>query len=1691
MPRSTTPSGVDRIEDAYPLVSSQASMLSECLASDDPSLYVEQTILRFTGPLDQERFHKAWSRVTQALPPLRTVFAWRGAQPMQVVLRSVEDNWTVKDLSGLTAERQDDEIRRHVITDRLAGFDLRKGPLSRYALFTLGPDTHVFVWTHHHLILDGWSVGLLVSLVERAYAEGTAPDPQGAAHHKFVEWLAGRNDKESRNFWATHLEGYVPSPLPGIETVPQKTPADEDTDAWVQHSIPDNILGRWECRLAAGRITLSTLITAAWAVTVQRHAGSEETVVGLTSASRPREIPESLRHVGVYVDVAPLRLAPPEGMTVREWLPHVQQLSRRVMSHNFSGEQVPPHMKSVDLPLLQNAVVLQNSLQNKQAWTRFADLQINDVDFFVRTGVPIMLMAFIHNGLQMRCIFDPHRVEAETARDFLDHFVVVLQAMADTPDTPVNELPILTDAERALVDGINITGVPAGKPGVHHRFAELAQEDPAHLALTGPGGDLTYGEVEERTRRLASRLIDAGAGSEKIVAIIIGRSSELVEAMLATHRSGAAFCVVNPDGPSLRWDVLREDLDPAVVLVRRDEAPEQLINDPDVMIFEDAVSEPPKQVELPTTTAPEQLAYVVFTSGSTGKPKGVMVTHGGLDNVVGSEIERMELDRSARMLQFCATTFDVFILEVFATFGAGATLVVGRDEDVAPTERMAPFMSQFGVTHAIYTPSALAALPEPLDVPTLRTLSTIGEPLSVDLVERYAGKYHVFNLYGPAEASIVTLGHHCVLENGDPPIGAPIRNTTVHILGPGRAEIPFSTPGELFLEGICLARGYLKQPEVTARAFPETHRGRLYATGDLVTRCRDGLVLFKGRTDDQVKIRGFRIEPAEIEHVLLGHVDVTSAVVVGRGTGAERGLSAYVVLDPQKSECSEDSARRVESWRQLYESTYGAAGLEGDGVRRFVGWRDSFANQRIPAEQMNRWGAETVERILFSKPGTVLDVGCGTGIVLLPLAEAGVDVTGLDMSERALNEVRRNILQLPPGSGHIKLQQCAADAIGSLEGTFDIVVLNSVIQYFPSASYLSHVLDLAWSKLRSGGQLFIGDIRALQLLPEFHLARLKEQNCEDESIITAEQVLAAVRDDEELVLDPGFFASWAADKVDAIVSPVVKNLPDSNEMSLFRYDVRILKHETDVPPARLPEPHVTYDLDAFWAALSDSAEAVVLEGIRDARTAELVDDWCTRDLTMPTVAGIPVHVADIDERLTSLGYDLDAVPGPLAGSLRILASRKLRAAARLGLAARLADNRNQEKTVNSPLERRRETRVIEELHQLVEQAFPAHMRPDSITVLDEIPRNSNDKVNKSQLPAPIPFERHEKNVDAADAVEFTAARIFGEVLHLPPLPVNLNFFHTGGNSLLGLSLCSKLSENFDVDIEVRSLLEHPTPRGMAGMVRDLLACESRRPDPVVLLKNGTSQPVFLVHAAAGNAMAYLPLVQVLPSDTKIYGLEEPNVDVPTTSMRDLAAYYVERIREIQPSGPYVVGGWSFGGLVASLMADQLTREEQQARLILVDAPVPRSDVTGGLNRARFTAYLSHRLGPIVTEVGNAVGDKGTDDDFVERVISVANLEDVGAGIVQKLWESYRRSLQLMSTFEPPSFGGESILYRAEDQSLGTTEQIDTSIDLGWGLYLPGLQVVPIEGDHVSIMLEPRVAQLASDLAQRLADWDAA
>lgn len=1686
-----TASGVARIEDAYRLVPSQASMLSECLASDDRSLYVEQIVLRLTGAFDLTRFQRAWAQVMQACPPLRTVFAWRGVEPLQVVLRSIEPGWDVRDLSGLTVQQQDDEIRRFVVADRAAGFDLRRGPLTRFALFFLGDDSQAFVWTHHHLIMDGWSVALLVTTVAKAYADGDQPTPQGRAHHEFVDWLAARDDSEGREFWQQQLSGYVPEPLPGIGSIPGSEMTDPDVDSWVQHTIPEVILRQWEKSLAGERITLSALVTAAWAITVQRHAGAAETVVGLTNASRPLDLPGATQHVGVYVDVAPLRLAPPEGVTVRQWLHEVQQQSRAVMEHSFSGDrELPKSPDSVGVPLLQNSVVLQNSLQDGDAWNHFADLRIDSVDFFVRTGVPIMLMAFTHQGLRLRCIFDPYRVERSVAQKFLDHFIVVLRAMAEAPETLVNELPLLTDSERALVDSTNATDRTVGIPGMHHRFVELAHTEPTRVALDGISGQLTYGEVEERTGRLASWLVAAGAGPERIVALVMGRSSDLVEAMLATHRAGAAFCVVNPQEPAQRWEILREDLEPAVVVVRRDEIPDDLVDDPDVLVFEDSVASPGPEVSLPTTTDADQLAYIVFTSGSTGKPKGVMVTHGGLRNVVDHEIDRMELAPEHRVLQFCAISFDVFVLEVFVTFGVGATLVVGRDEDVAPTGRMVEFMRRLGVTHAIYTPSAVSALPVPLEVPSLQMLGLVGEKCSLDLVEQYAGRYRVLNLYGPAEASIVTLDHYCTPSEGDPPIGTPTYNTQANIFGPGHTEIPFETPGELFLGGASLARGYLKQPDATERAFQTTRLGRLYATGDLVSRRDDGLVLFKGRTDDQVKVRGFRVEPAEIEHALLAHPEVIRVVVVGRGSGVDRGLSAYVVLNPEQEAGSEAASERVESWRQLYEAIYETANHENDEHRRFVGWRDSFGNQKIPTDQMSRWGAEAVSRVLASEPANVLDVGCGTGVILLPLAVAGVDVTGVDISKRALDEVRRSTDALGSGAGQIHLQAASADGIADIDETFDAVVLNSVVQYFPSSDYLTRVLDLAWSKLRPGGQLFVGDVRSLQLLPEFHLARLAEHERKSGDPVTVERVRVAMRDDEELVLSPSFFSSWAADKPDARVSPVAKQLPDFHEMSLFRYDVRILRVRDLAGSAEFPSRTCEVrGLDGLWRAIGDNLPIILVEGIRDSRTVALVDEWVALDRGESPVGGEPVDVADVAVRLAGMGYEMDAVLGDQAGALRLLVSRGLSVEARAALTSQFADGTQANRGVNSPLERRRETRVVEDLYRLAENTLPMHMRPDSITVLAELPMNSNNKVDKARLPDPVSIERTEADADAADAVEFVVSRLFGEVLHASPLPVTLNFFHAGGNSLLGMALCSRVNESFGVSIELRELLEEPTPRRMARLIRKAFDDKRRRPNTVVLLQDGSSQPVFLVHAAAGNAMAYLPLVQGLSSGTRIYGLQEPDSDTELTSLKQLAEYYVGRVLDLNPDGSCVVGGWSFGGVVASIMAELLAERGHRVRLVIMDASVPDPQMGFGLNRARFALYLSHRLGPRVTEVANEMGDEGTDDEFVERVIAESNVDGMGvADVLRDLKSAYRKSISLLSSFRAPVFNGEAILYRATDQSLGTSETMNTSEDLGWGQHLSGLRIVPIKGNHVTMMFEPGVAALASDLARRLIEW---
>lgn len=1681
-----TPSGAALIEDAYPLGPSQAAMLSECLASDDRSLYVEQAVLRFRGDLDLPRFRQAWREVVRAYPSLRTAFAWRGKQPLQVLLREADFEWVEVDLSAEGEDTQHELVRARVVEDRVRGFNLRHAPLMRLTIFRHAPQRTTVIWTHHHLVLDGWSVALIVEAVSRVYMTGVALERQQPFQREFLSWLSGEQVRASAGYWREALEGFTPHALPGVRLTAESEGVDAHEEIWAEEIIPTKTLRSWTDWLASERLTLSTLVTAAWAVTTQRHAGTAEVVIGVAHSGRPNSLPDAARQVGVFVDTAPMRVAPPAGREVRSWLQEVQAHAARIRAHGHAHREATEQASGAGVPLMQTAVVLQNALQDENAWERFADLHIESVEFFVRTGIPLILMAYPHRGLRLRCIHDPLRVDSNLAQEFLDHVVVILHAMMDDPSAAVSDLPILTEAERAVTSAQHPAVAPSGVPGVHHAITGWARSQPDEIAILGTPGSVTYGELEERTRTWANHLVNRGATLGNVVAIVMARSADLVTALVAVHRAGLAFCVVNPQDPQPRIQSLLVDLDCAVVLSRAADQPAWLANDARVLLVDELDGSASLLAELPDSTRPNDLAYVVYTSGSTGLPKGVLVEHGGLRNVIDAEIALMEMGPGDRHMQFCSITFDPLVLEVFTALGSGATLVVGSDDEVAPTDRLEGFMTRMGVTSVIFTPSALEALPRALRVPSLRILSVGGEKCSSAIVSTYGADYRILNQYGPAEATIMTTAHFCEVGEGDPPIGWTCAGMRVYVLGPGGEELPLATPGELFIGGRGLARGYLNNADETARRFRETGRGRLYATGDRVSRRRDGVLLFHGRTDEQVKIRGFRVEPGEVEEALRRHPEVSAAAVVAHGEGRERGLAAYVVLASQREELSEDALERLEGWRLLYDTTYQRAVNEQPEERQFVGWRDSYASDRIPASEMRSWGREALERILEAGPRRVLDIGCGTGIILLPLLEAGLEVAGVDLSGEALAEIRARLAA--EGQSEPLLVQSAAHQLDAVPGVFDTVVLNSVIQYFPSVEYLTQVLDIAWERLVPGGCLFVGDVRSLPLLPAFHVSRLGG------TAASAGEVAQEIRGEEELVVSPAFFEQWATLRGVVAHAAMVKALPDRNEMVLFRYDVRLVKEggRPDVTDARVTR---VPDAAAFEAAMKASDSLVVLEGVRDLRTAMWVDHG-EAGTGGPGVPGDAINVPSLAAAARELGYRLDPIAGTRPGQVHLVASQGLDLVARLRFIASQRWTGGEGPLGNDPLRARRAARVTKELYGVVTEALPPHMRPTSISVLDAMPLSASGKIDRNRLPRPSGAPIDVPDQQPEDSIEFRIERIVSTVLRCGRVPVRENLFHLGGNSLLAMSIASEINRTLGVGLELHHLLQDPTVRGMANRVRSLHATLGQPRDPLVVLSegDGTKPPLFLVHAASGNAMAYLNLAKALPG-REVIGLEEPDPSAGVATFSGLVDHYTERIRRSHPDGPCVVGGWSFGGLVAAHVARELEAGGRLVHVLLIDSSVPPEGVTRPteINRARFVGYVGTRMGIHAQEQASRIDTSLSEVEYVRQLAAVAGLDHVDPAIIEDVVGAYHRSLALIAGYRPPYMASPATLLRASDplpEALREPMMDRSEPHLGWGDALSSLKVVPVEGNHLSMMAAPHVQGLATALLERLSSWEA-
>ncbi|MEU0842433.1 non-ribosomal peptide synthase/polyketide synthase [Streptomyces sp. NPDC005962] len=853
----------------------------------DSTEYITPLALRMRGALDVRALEEALTALVARHESLRTTFDAVDGRGVQIVHEPSAIHLTRHDLSELPAERREAELTELLARERERPFDLRRGPLLRAGLIRLDAEDHALTLTLHHIITDGWSTGVLMGDLRELYRAGSRGDaaalpPLPVGYADFAAWqraeLDGPSTDEQLAYWTQQLRGAEPLELPTDRPRPAVR---SGHGATVEFDVPAAVNRRLKEYGQARGTTLFMTLVAAAQVLLARLSGQDDIAVGTVTSGRERAEAEHL--IGFFVNTLVLRSSVDAERGFTDFLADVRGTVLDAFAHQSVPfervvDEVQPARDTSRTPLFQAMVVLQNLPGGP---LDLPGLALEDIAPETSTASFDLTLEFAEaDGGVLRGLisYSTDLFDAPTAERMGAALVTLLTGIADDPDRAVGALPLATPAElrRTLVEW-NATARPVPPATLAELFARQAAVSPDATAVRYGAGALTFAELDTAANRLAHRLTGRGVGPEKLVALVLPRSVEMVVAQLAVAKAGGAFLPVDPNYPAERVAFMLRDAEPLVVL------------DDSASVW---AGDGPDHAPAVRGLTPDHPAYVIYTSGSTGVPKAVVVTHAGLASFSSAAAGHYGVRAGDRVLQFASPSFDASVLELCVSLPSGAALVVAEEGPLLG-ERLAEVLAEHRITHTLIPPAALATVPEAAreaGLPDLRTLIVGGDACSAELVDRWAPGRRMINSYGPTESTVVsTWSGPLAAGSGAPPIGGPIPNTRAYVLDSALRPVPVGVAGELYVAGAGLARGYLRRPGLTASRFLADPfgpaGGRMYRTGDVVRWTADGELRFVGRADDQVKVRGFRIEPGEVENALRRSPEVREAVVAVRDTG--------------------------------------------------------------------------------------------------------------------------------------------------------------------------------------------------------------------------------------------------------------------------------------------------------------------------------------------------------------------------------------------------------------------------------------------------------------------------------------------------------------------------------------------------------------------------------------------------------------------------------------------------------------------------------------------------------------------------------------------------------------------------------------------------------------------------------------
>ncbi len=1448
-----------RSATTFPLSYGQQALWLLSKEHPDSAAYHTPFAVRIRSPLSVDTLREIFSILVDRHASLRTSFAEVDGRLQQRVQLVGEPDFRVHDASASSREALD----AAVVDAYRRPFDLEQGPMVHVDLFRVGADDHVLLITIHHIVYDAWSAWILQDELRALYetlARGGRIQlpPPGRAYADFVtdqrKWLEGPDAERSWAYWRHQLDGELPT-----LDLPRAFGATTGRARSRGGKLDVALESRWTARLKqvarAEDATPFMVLLAAFEILLGRLSGAHDILVGVPTTGRGHA--DDQNTVGYFANPVVLRSNLSQQLSFAELLRNIKATTLAALAHQdypfpLVVERLQPRREPGRHPVFQVGFVLQQSTRSEESmdlWASdrsgrrlsYAGVEVEPFELREHEGQAELALEMVETSDGFRGIvrFDAERYLPSAVERWMGYYVRILEQALTDPERRIHSLELMSEEERSTTVDRWVGGEQSFcEPRcIHELFAAQVPLRGDAVAVRCGDEQLGYRELDERAELVAEGLVALGVKPETLVGLCVERSVDLVVAILGILKAGGAYVPLDPAYPPARLSLIIEDAELSVIVA--DEASARCLPEHGARILrleDPREGSPATHAGAREAPSADSAAYVIYTSGSTGRPKGVVVTHRNVTRLFQATQPEFGFDASDVWTLFHSYAFDFSVWEIWGALCYGGRLVVVPFDVSRTPERFMRLLVDEGVTVLNQTPTAFSQLMAVDEGGPLRLRWVIfgGEALSPRMLRPWFERHpdhdtRLVNMYGITETTVhvtFSLVTRDEVEGRSPPsIGRPLPDLRVHLLDRDGRPVPQGLPGELHVGGPGVARGYLRRPELTAERFlvsPFAAGERLYRTGDIGAYLPDGRIQYLGRTDEQVKIRGFRIELSEIEHTLCEHPEVAEAkLAMWRAKDDDERLVAYVVRDTRTVSSAPDSAdghEHVSRWEALYDEIYRRPPQGEASDFNIVGWQSSYTNEAIPAVEMAEWLKETVAEILALRPRRVLEIGCGTGMLVSHVAPECEVYCATDISRAALDYVRGLCLGRDD-LGHVQLFHRDAMSLHDFEpGGFDLVVLNSVVQYFPSGSYLLQVIEGAARLLRPDGRLFLGDLRNLRLHPAY-LADVQraQRGAESSAAAVTEAIRRASTEEEELLVDPCFFHALRKhlDQVGAVSIRPKRGYHD-NELTRFRYTAIVSRPG----PGPVDEVH-----DCDWIDWPQGQDLEGLERILAAASARCVG---LRGIPNARLERAPaIHPELLHEAAERLGYrvTLDWSNGDARGSFDAVFERRsdLQADAPLPpFSAPALLHSDPLQYTNHPLRLSQERRLGTELRAFARERLPSFMVPAAFVFLDRLPLTANGKIDRRALvPPPDGSRAMDLERPTSPNMEILA-HIFAEVLGREAIGIHDDFFDLGGHSLLATQIVSRVRSAFGVELPLGELFRHPTVASLTPRVEALI-----------------------------------------------------------------------------------------------------------------------------------------------------------------------------------------------------------------------------------------------------------------------------